>query len=135
VSFALDSSVALAWCFADEQTPVVMALLERVTEHGAFAPALWPLETANGLLMAERRGRVDAARRKRLVKLLQYLPITLDVETAARAWTDVLSMATKFSLTVYDACYLELAQRRSLPLATLDRSLHAAGNALGITVL
>jgi len=84
--------------------------------------------------MAERRGRVDAVRRKRLAKLLQDLPITLDTESAARAWTAVSGLATKFRLTVYDACYLELAQRRTLPLATLDRSLRAAGHALGITL-
>jgi hypothetical protein len=55
VSFVLDSSVALAWCFEDEQTPAVMDLLDRVVETGATAPLLWPLEALNGLLAAERR--------------------------------------------------------------------------------
>jgi hypothetical protein len=38
VSFVLDNSVALAWCFADEQTPAVMDLLDRVAETDATAP-------------------------------------------------------------------------------------------------
>jgi predicted nucleic acid-binding protein len=38
-------------------------------------------------------------------------------------------------LTVYDAAWLELAQRRALPLATLDAQLRAAGAALGIRLL
>jgi hypothetical protein len=58
VSFVLDNSVALAWCFEDEQTIAVLALLDRITETGAFAPGIWPLEAANGLLVAERRGRL-----------------------------------------------------------------------------
>jgi hypothetical protein len=57
VSFVLDNSVALAWCFADEQTPAVMDLLDRVAETGAVAPLLWPLEALNGLIVAERRRR------------------------------------------------------------------------------
>jgi len=35
-------------------------------------------------------------------------------------------------LTVYDACYLELARREGLPLATLDKSLRAAATKAGI---
>lgn len=134
MSFTLDSSVALAWCFEDEQTPAVLAVLDRITEQGAIVPLLWPLETSNGLLMAERRGKIDATRRKRLAKSLHDLPITLDMEAAARAWTAVADVAGRFGLTIYDACYLELAQRRVLPLATLDRAMRVAGEALGITV-
>jgi hypothetical protein len=40
MSFVLDNSIALAWCFKGEQTADVMALLDRVSEHGAFAPQL-----------------------------------------------------------------------------------------------
>jgi len=36
---------------------------------------------------------------------------------------------------MYDAAYLELAQRRSLPLATLDQELRAAAPALNIALL
>jgi hypothetical protein len=59
VSFVLGNSVALTWCFEDERTPATTALLERVAESGALAPRLWPLDAMNGLLVAERRGRLD----------------------------------------------------------------------------
>lgn len=85
MSFVLDNSVALAWCFEDEQTAPVMALLDRVTETGAGAPMLWPLEALNGLVLAERRRRIDGARRDRLMALLRDLPIILDFDTADRA--------------------------------------------------
>lgn len=54
MTFVLDNSVALAWCFKDEQTPAVMAVLDRLTATGATAPMLWPLEATNGLFAAER---------------------------------------------------------------------------------
>jgi len=135
VSFVLDSSVALAWCFEDERTPATTALLHRVGETGAAAPQHWPLEALNGLMMAERRKRVDAPRRKQLAGFLHDLPITLDPETIAHVWTTTQVLAERFRLTVYDAAYLELAQRRTLPLATLDQELRDAGAALGVTLL
>ena len=135
MSFVLDNSVALAWCFEDEQTPPIMALLDRVVATGAMAPLLWPLEALNGLLVAERRRRLDAAKRAELACLLRALPITLDDETAEKSWEDTLRLAEAFRLSVYDATYLELAQRRRLPLASMDRALRTAATALGVEVL
>jgi predicted nucleic acid-binding protein len=135
VSFVLDTSVALAWCFEDEQTPVVMDLLDRVTETGATAPALWPLEALNGLLMAERRKRIDSALRGRLMAFLRDLPIILDLDTADRAWTETVGLAERFKLTVYDAAYLEVAWRRRLPIASLDKPLRTAAAEIGIETL
>ena len=43
MSFVLDNSVALTWCFEDDRTPATTALLERVGEVGAVASA-WPDE-------------------------------------------------------------------------------------------
>lgn len=135
MSFVVDSSVALTWCFADEHTPATMALLHRVGETGATAPQHWPLEVLNGLMMAERRKRLDAPRRQRLAEFLHDLPITLDADTTVHVWTTTQLLAGRFRLTIYDAAYLELAQRRALPLATRDQELRDAGAALGVTLL
>ncbi len=135
MSFVVDNSVALAWRFEDEHIQPIMDLLDRVAETGAIAPSLWPLEALNGLLMAERRRRLDPKRRQRLAGFLRGLPVTLDAETADRAWTATARLAERYRLTLYDAAYLELAQRRKLPLATLDQDLIRAGKALGMTLL
>jgi predicted nucleic acid-binding protein len=135
VSFVVDNSIALAWCFEDEQTQPVMALLDRVAETGAWAPSLWPLEALNGLLVAERRRRLDSRRRQRLATFLRGLPITFDMETAEQAWTISARLAERYRLSVYDAAYLELAHRRKLPLATLDKDLLRAGSALRVKLL
>lgn len=136
MTLVLDSSVALTWCFEDERTGATTAVLDQVAEHGALAPALWPLEVLNGLLMAERRRpRLDAAQRQRLTGFLRDLPVVLDQETAAQSWSVTMHLAERHRLTLYDAAYLELAQRRALPLATLDEDLRAAANTLGIALL
>ncbi|HNC53239.1 MAG TPA: type II toxin-antitoxin system VapC family toxin [Accumulibacter sp.] len=135
MSFVLDSSIALSWCFEDERTPATRALLVRVGVAGACAPALWPLEVLNALAMAERRSRIDSERRQRLAGFLHDLPVTIDDETASQAWAVASQLAARFRLTVYDAAYLELAQRLNLPLATLDQELRAAAAALGVPLL
>jgi predicted nucleic acid-binding protein len=135
MSLVLDSSVALTWCFEDEHTPATLDLLDQIVETGAMAPSLWPLEILNGLAMAERRGRLDAIRRRQLAGFLRDLPINLDPETASQAWTATALLAERYRLTLYDAAYLELAQRLDLPLATLDQELRVAGGTLGLTLL
>jgi len=135
MSFVLDSSVSLTWCFEDERSDVTEALLERVVNNGAVAPVLWPLEVLNALAMAERRNRVDAAQRQRLAGFLRDLPVSIDDETVNQAWAVTANLAARFRLTLYDAAYLELAQRLDLPLATFDKELRAAAVALGVTLL
>jgi predicted nucleic acid-binding protein len=102
---------------------------------GAIAPSLWPLEILNALLMSEKRKRLDSARRHELIGALQSLPITLDTETAAQAWTTTNRLAERHRLALYDAAYLELAQRLDLPLATLDTDLRQAAQNLGIKLM
>jgi predicted nucleic acid-binding protein len=131
----IDSSVTLTWCFEDEQTAASLALLEQVVQNGAVAPTVWPLEVLNALVMAERRKRVDAAQRQRLTGFLRDLPIAFDAETAAQAWSATVQLAERHRLTVYEAAYLELAQRRGLPLASLDNELRAAAEAVGVALV
>jgi predicted nucleic acid-binding protein len=136
VSLILDVSVVLAWLLPDERgAAAVDEVLDRVTQEGAVVPGLWRLEVANALVMAERRVRLTAAQRAAALQVLAALPVAIDGDTAARAWTDTLALADEHRLTLYDAAYLELARRLGLPLATLDRELRAAGTALGIPLL
>ena len=134
MSLVVDSSVALTWCFEDERTPATLSVLDRVVQAGAVAPSLWPLEVLNALAAAERRRRLTAAQRHPLGGFLRDLPVTLDRETAAQAWGATARLAEQHRLTLYDASYLELAQRLTLPLATLDKALRAAAGAAGIAL-
>ena len=132
MSLALDASLTLSWYFEDERTKEADRLLDQVSESGAMVPAIWRLEVANGLQVAIRRKRCDVAFRDRALVALGALPIAVDPDTAEFAWTTTLRLADRFRLSVYDASYLELAQRRGWPLGTLDGALRKAADTLGL---
>lgn len=135
-SFALDCSVAVAWLLEDERVPCADALLDRLEGGGeAVVPGLWRLELGNVLAGAERRGRIGATGIAKCLGLLARLPIITDPDTDGRALREVLELARRECLTTYDASYLELAMRRGLPLATLDRGLGRAAPRAGVEVL
>jgi len=135
VSLVLDASLALAWYFQDEATAATDTILDRVAETGAIVPALWRLELANGLQAAVRRGRINVSYRDDALADLTQMQIETDLETDMHAWSATLRLAEKHDLTLYDAAYLELAQRRRLPLATLDRKLRRAADKLHVATL
>jgi len=123
MSLVVDSSMALAWYFDDERSDESTTVLRRLAGESAVVPAIWPLEVANGLQMAVRRGRITGEYRDASLNDLRSLPIEIDSETNDRAWTATLALAVRLRLTMYDAAYLELALRRRLPLATFDQEL------------
>ncbi len=110
-------------------------VFRQLNEDGAWVPGLWKLEVANILEMGIRRRRHDAAFRDATLADLALLPISLDPETDRQAWGATLELAERRRLTLYDAAYLELALRRALPLATLDKELRKAARAEGVVVL
>ena len=135
MSVVVDASLTMTWYFDDETTPATEVILDRVSDAGAVVPVLWRLEVANAFQSALRRKRISADYRDESLTELTQLPITVDADTDTYAWTTTLRLAERFGLTIYDATYLELAQRRSLPLATLDKELREAAAALNIALL
>ena len=132
----LDASATLPWRFEDETTPWTESLLERIKqgEH-AVVPAHWPIEVLNGLLMAQRRARVTADEIREFVEDLAVLPIRLEPAHSPAVWAPLVAVAQRYRLTIYDAAYLELAQRLRLLLATLDEELLIAARGLGIGIV
>lgn len=130
--FVLDCSVTMAWCFADESAPYPNQVLETLRDGEAFVPAVWPLEVANVLAAGERRQRVTEANASRFVDLLSRLRIRLDPVSGELSVGRLFALAREFSLSAYDASYLELASRRDLPLATLDKKLLSVAQNVGV---
>jgi predicted nucleic acid-binding protein len=135
MTVVIDSSVTLAWLYNDERTEAVERVFAGVIAADARVPTIWRLEVANGLLQGIRRRRIDEAFRDHALADLLDLRIVADADTDTSAWSTTIDYSDRFALTVYDACYLELAQRLHLPLASLDRDLRAAGGALGLELL
>ncbi|HEY7859507.1 MAG TPA: type II toxin-antitoxin system VapC family toxin [Candidatus Nanopelagicales bacterium] len=128
--FVIDTSVAMAWCFEDETTDATDAVLDKLRTDQATVPAVWPLEIANVLLVAERRARLREAQASRFLELLAQLPI--DVDDSPTDMAGIVAAGRRHSLSSYDASYLVLAERLGTSLATLDRRLAAAAVNAGV---
>ncbi|MEI8146023.1 MAG: type II toxin-antitoxin system VapC family toxin [Alphaproteobacteria bacterium] len=135
MSVVLDSSTTLAWVYGDERTAAIEAVFDIVAEDGAYVPNLWHLEVANALTVAIRRQRISAAECAEILSDLAHLDIFVDDATAQHAWKATVQIAALYGLSVYDAAYLELAQRRRVSLATLDKALINAAKASGVEVV
>ena len=130
----IDASVALAWSLKDEGGDYAESVMQVVIRDGAMAPAHWPLEVANALRSAERRGRIAAELVDEVGRALADLAIDIrPVEVTTSFW-GVLSAARDYGLSVYDAAYLDLSRSRGLSLATLDGELRDACQKAGVTV-
>ena len=136
MEFVLDCSATLPWIFASEATSATNRLLDQLSRGAkAWVPTLWHLELGNVLLGAQRRGRMDKAGTEKFFSSLAVYDIEVDNETITLAWSKTFALGETFGLTMYDAAYLELALRRGLPLASLDKSLRAATQKAGGRVL
>lgn len=130
-TFVVDCSIAMAGLFHDEATAKTAALLNRLATETALVPALWFIEITNVLAMAERKNRITATQSDAFIADLSKLGIERDDEAPDRAFTHILALCRMHRLTSYDESYLDLAIRRTLPLA-LDDNLRKTAKKLGI---
>ena len=129
--FVLDASVAVAWLLDDEGEARADAALGQLETEVGLVPQFWHLEVRNALLGAERRRRIRADEVDERLRTLAELPVRTDTEP--RIGT-AFALARTHGLSMYDAMYLELAERSDAPLATLDRALARAAGAAGLAV-
>lgn len=130
-AFVLDNSVVLAWVLG-EPHPHADRVLDLLVDGEARVPGVWPLEFANALLAAERRGRTTHADAVLARDLVLALRIVVVPDCPDRVLEAVAALAREQGLSVYDASYLDLAMREGLPLATLDDRLQEAARRCGV---
>ncbi len=129
--FVLDASIVACWAFVDKNHPIADLALERMRTDEARVPALWWFEIRNILVVNERRKRVTESDTVAFLRNLARLRVMVDRSPEE---ADVLTLARRHRLSVYDASYLELARRDGISLATLDKQLGAAASATGVNV-
>ncbi len=129
MSLVIDASVIAAVMLPDEDDTPVKTVMTALSENGGIAPFLMWGEVRNLVLMAERRGRIDQAGADAIFDAVAGLPIIFDHDPEH---DDVVALARRHRLTIYDALYLELAARRDASLATLDRALRNAARDEGL---
>ena len=129
--FVVDASVAAAWLLDDEEEVLADAALVRLETDVALVPQFWHLEVRSALLGAERRGRIGVDEVDERLRRLGELPVRTDTEPHIGT---AFALARTHGLSMYDAVYLELAQRSDAPLATLDKALARAAGAAGLAL-
>jgi predicted nucleic acid-binding protein len=134
LSIIADISVVLAWLFKEEQTTRALDVLRRVEKDGLLVPPLWWTELENGILMGERRGRKTPAETSAFLNLVLALPIRTDDTPRHRVSDDILDIGRRYSLTSYDATYIELAVREYAPLATFDEAMRKCARTIGVKI-
>jgi predicted nucleic acid-binding protein len=135
--FVLDASVALSWCFPEENSKTAEAAINNFAAGAhAFVTAFWRHEVLNALLHSERRNRISAALTAQFLSELSGVPITADASDSGRVvFGEVKALSRKHRLTAYDAAYLELAIREKCALATLDEELVKAAKSEGVSLI
>jgi predicted nucleic acid-binding protein len=125
--FVLDASVALAWFLDNPVSPLALRVKQALLGGaGAVVPALWHLEMANGLVVAERRRILTPSDVTHSLLQVEQLAAQITTHSDLVSTRQALSTARAFQLSAYDAVYLDTARNAGLPLATLDRSMRTA---------
>ncbi len=134
-AFVADASVAVGWVHPAQATRQTDAMLDAIAEGAIIeVPALWPLEVANALTVLVRRRKLTKDERQTALGWLRALPLRVDHEMSSLAFSKLSELATTYHLSVYDAAYLELAQRRKLVLSCNDEPLRKAATECGVDV-
>lgn len=131
-SLVIDCSVTMGWCFTDEHSGYSATVLSALNQAVGMVPVLWTAEVSNVLITAERKKRIVHSDVVEFLALLSSLPISFD--SSQPRIHDITNIARNFSLSGYDACYLELAMRLGAPLATNDKALQRAAKLSGATL-
>ena len=135
--FVLDASVTIRWALKDGSAAdrtYADQVLDSFAVTFALVPALWYTETIHLLRCAEDDGKFGESALTGFVYRLGQLPIELDAAAPSGVQLAVAAISREFKLTGYDAQYLELARRRNLPLATLDKDLRKASKKAGVPI-
>jgi predicted nucleic acid-binding protein len=136
MEYVLDASFYASSILPDEKNEFSLKFFSTVgTQDTMYVPHLWWYETGNILKKAIMRKRIGYSEAQVLISKLSDLKIVTDTEFGGTYTETLLKLADDYSLTVYDAAYLELARRKKAVLGTLDNNLKTAAIACGVHVL
>ncbi|MGO8805417.1 MAG: type II toxin-antitoxin system VapC family toxin [Candidatus Bathyarchaeia archaeon] len=125
LKYVLDASVVLKWILPDETYQENSTRLRATFQTGTiqvFAPSFIVQETANALWLAAKQKRIQQTDAQDALDFLQNAELNLH----ELSWTEasqVLAIACKIEIAVYDAAYLFLSNKMDAQLITADNKL------------
>jgi predicted nucleic acid-binding protein len=116
----VDASAIAALLFGEPEAAIITA---RLGDAKLAAPPLLPFEVASVCLKKLRR----YPRHREALLVAHQLFRRMDIAETTVELSEVIILADRVGLTVYDASYLWLARKLHAELITLDQHLAAAG--------
>jgi predicted nucleic acid-binding protein len=128
--FVVDNSVAVRWFIPEQTTTYSESVLQRIKAGEIpHIPALWHSEFCNVISKVAKQGGLDRDKADGIITRAAMLHMR---EGSSPALSTLYRIANEGNLSAYDATYLELSMRLSLPLATEDDDLKKAAQKLGL---
>jgi predicted nucleic acid-binding protein len=136
-SVVIDASFAIPWIIQEQSNGTIDALFQDGYRGlvSLWAPSLWLTECGNVLNEMVKKKRLTLQQAQEAFTTLRYCRIQIDAVHSAATQSHILQLAQDCRLTYYDATYVELAQRKSFMLATLDGPMRRAAQGVGVHCL
>jgi predicted nucleic acid-binding protein len=131
----LDASVMVAWLLGEPSVARGTELDIGLRDEPALVPSHWPIEISNVLRTHLKAGRLSIADFSSIMDRIDLVTIQIDPSIDLDEIGPLAAFAVANGLTAYDAAYVQLAARRQVKLATLDRAMRAAAAKLNIPLL
>jgi len=131
MDFVVDASIAIGWLLESQANPLTIAAENSLLRATGWVPHHFGIEVLRTLHAHERRGLLAAETVDSALVQLRELPLKQDEGDWMASLGPTVALARRHRLRVSDACYLELALRTRLPLATRDAALAAAAEKAG----
>ena len=123
IDLVVDASIILAWLLPDEREKMVNRIFAayRQKKNHIYAPKLLIYEFINGLKSAILRKRIDWLKARRAIEVFKQMKFELIDQSGEEV--NILKLANKLNLAVYDAAYVALAKKLKIKLMSLDKKL------------
>lgn len=123
----VDASVVLKWYLDDEKygKKALYLLTKYISnELDILAPSLLEYEVINGLIIAQKRGRIKEEMIHTAVD--GFINLGIRLKNLYSFYARTLHYCKVYNRSVYDASYLAVAEEESMPLVTADEGLYNA---------
>lgn len=134
-AWVLDASIAIRWVLDDQATPQTDDLLASVSVDEVHVPDIWRYEVAQVVVRQHRECGLADHRALELANRLYGLALLVDPPLTWSRMLHCIGWSTGLGVKLPDAVCVDLAYRRGLPLATLDRQQADAAQRLGVKVV
>lgn len=134
--YILDCSFCASLFLPDEESERVKKIFYEINEEDEiFVPLLWWYEMSNVLSVAIKRKRLKYADALNINRLLSSFNFITDSVYGNMYSEKILELTQRYTLSVYDAAYLELSMRKQGALGTLNKELKKACIDAGVSRL